>query len=166
MKFCPNCGEKIDDDAKVCTKCGYVLKSSQPNNITNNAKYATFWERLAAILIDGFILSFACRILGIDVSKGASEIGVGGSLIQVAIYAAYFALMESSKYQATVGKMIMKIKVTDENFNRIDLSRALGRYFAKILSAIILFIGYLMMLDSPKSQCLHDRLAHTLVINE
>jgi uncharacterized RDD family membrane protein YckC len=75
----------------------------------------------------------------------------------------YEAFMESSSYQATVGKMIFGMKVTDLNGNRISFERATGRHFAKWLSGVILGIGYIMVAFTERKQGLHDILAGTLV---
>jgi uncharacterized RDD family membrane protein YckC len=71
--------------------------------------------------------------------------------------------MESSKYPATLGKLAMRLKVTDESGSRISLGRASGRYFAKFLSTFALGLGYLMVGFDQQKQGLHDRLAGTLV---
>ncbi len=76
----------------------------------------------------------------------------------------YFCYMESSESQATVGKQAMGLKVIGRNGERITMLNATGRYFGKILSAIILGIGFIMAgLDSRK-QALHDKVADTFVI--
>lgn len=75
----------------------------------------------------------------------------------------YEAFMESSSYQATLGKMIFGMKVTDLNGNRISFERATGRHFAKWLSGMILGIGYIMVAFTERKQGLHDLLAGTLV---
>ena len=72
--------------------------------------------------------------------------------------------MESSSLQATLGKMIFGMKVTDLNGNRISFARATGRHFAKYLSSMILFIGYIMAGFTERKQALHDMIAGTLVI--
>ena len=59
--------------------------------------------------------------------------------------------------------MAMDIIVTDLHGNRVSFGRATGRYFAKIISSIILFIGYLMIAFTEKKQGLHDIIAETLV---
>jgi uncharacterized RDD family membrane protein YckC len=59
--------------------------------------------------------------------------------------------------------MIFGLKVTDLYGNRISFERATGRHFAKILSAMILCIGYLMVAFTERKQGLHDLLAGTLV---
>ena len=76
----------------------------------------------------------------------------------------YYALMESSRKQATLGKMALGLKVTDMYGNRITFGRATGRYFGKILSGLILNIGYIMAAFTEKKQALHDMLANCLVI--
>lgn len=84
-------------------------------------------------------------------------------LVTIVIAWLYFALMESSKLQATIGKMVVGAMVTDLEGNRISFGRATGRYFGKILSGIILLIGYIMAGFTEKKQALHDMLAGTLV---
>ncbi len=89
----------------------------------------------------------------------------GGVLGAIVIGASwlYEALMESSSYQATLGKMIFGMKVTDLNGNRIDFLRATGRHFAKIVSGLLLCFGFIMVGFTERKQGLHDMLAGTLV---
>jgi uncharacterized RDD family membrane protein YckC len=95
---------------------------------------------------------------------GLSLLGGGVTFILVLFGSwLYEAFMESSSYQATLGKMIFGMKVTDLNGNRISFERATGRHFAKWLSAMILFIGYIMVGFTDRKQGLHDLLAGTLV---
>ena len=82
----------------------------------------------------------------------------------VAIYILYFAVFEGSWRQATPGKMLMGIFVTDLNGKRISYRRALARSLGRILSVIICFIGFLVALFTARSQALHDLLADTLVL--
>lgn len=88
------------------------------------------------------------------------------ALLAVAIEWLYFSLMESSKYQATLGKMAVSARVTDLEGNRISFARATGRFFGKIISGMILMIGYIMAGFTEKKQALHDLMAGTLVIRE
>lgn len=87
---------------------------------------------------------------------------VGG--ISIIIQWLYYALMESSSKQATLGKMALGIKVTDMNGNRISFGRATGRFFGKIISGLILNVGYIMAAFTQKKQALHDLMANCLVI--
>jgi len=84
--------------------------------------------------------------------------------IFVLINIVYFALFEGSRRQATPGKMLMGIFVTDLNGRRISWLRAFGRSLARILSLIICFMGYLVALFTARSQALHDIMAGTLVL--
>ena len=76
----------------------------------------------------------------------------------------YFALMESSARGATLGKMALGLRVVTSDGQRLSFLHATGRYFAKILSAIILFIGFIMIAFTERKRGLHDMIAGTLVI--
>jgi uncharacterized RDD family membrane protein YckC len=76
----------------------------------------------------------------------------------------YFVLFEISKWQGTIGKKLLKIKVTDINGQRITFKKATIRLFSKFLSAQLL-IGYIMIFFTSKKQGLHDLIAKTLVSN-
>ncbi|QIG54977.1 RDD family protein [Altererythrobacter sp. BO-6] len=65
--------------------------------------------------------------------------------------------------QGTPGKRALGLIVTDLDGGRISPMRAVGRYFAKILSTIILFIGFIMIGFTERKQGLHDMIAGTLV---
>ena len=78
----------------------------------------------------------------------------------------YYALMESSRHQATLGKLAVGIKVTDMDGNRISFLNATGRYFGKIISGMIFMIGYIMIIFTAKKQGLHDIMAGTLVVRK
>ena len=152
--------------------------------------YAGFWWRFLAHLIDNIILSF---VLGIFLIPVFGVFGISvysmersgaqfednpafvGSIIFLYMSVAfislvvtwlYYAIMESSKMQGTVGKLALRIKVTDYDGNRVSFGRATGRYFGKILSWLILMIGYIMAGFTEKKQALHDILANCYVIKE
>jgi uncharacterized RDD family membrane protein YckC len=76
----------------------------------------------------------------------------------------YYSLMESSPWQATLGKRALGLQVTDLHGNRISFGRATGRYFAKIVSGLTLSIGYLMAGFTRRKQALHDIISECLVI--
>ena len=124
---------------------------------TVSADYAGFWKRFAAALVDGVIISVIDSIL-------FRLLGGAGSGIGLLVFLGYFTYFESSERQATPGKMLLGIKVIDLEGNRLTPGRALGRNAAKILSAIIFFIGYIMAAFTARNQALHDLIANTLVI--
>jgi len=139
--------------------------------------YGGFWIRVVAAIIDGIILRIVVAPVGMIFGglgmagmmtglphRGLALLGGGVTLILLFFGTwLYEALMESSSYQATLGKMIFGMKVTDLNGNRISFGRATGRHFAKFLSAMILGIGYIMVAFTERKQGLHDLLAGTLV---
>jgi uncharacterized RDD family membrane protein YckC len=134
--------------------------------------YAGFWRRVAATLIDWLVLAAAGFAIGFIVGvvaaiAGRDSLGAWESLLNVVLVVAsylYFAVMESSELQGTVGKVAIGIKVTDLQGNRISFGRALGRTVAKILSSLILGIGYIMAAFTKRKQALHDMIAGTLVV--
>ncbi len=150
--------------------------------------YAGFWKRFVAFLIDSIILSLlefiiilpGLAVLGIGIVGGVlseePESGVPlilaaiGAYLMAILLAAiaawlYYALMESSAKGATLGKMVLGIRVTDLNGNRVSFGRATGRYFAKIISSLVLMIGYIIAGFTDRKQALHDIIAGCLVIN-
>jgi uncharacterized RDD family membrane protein YckC len=132
-------------------------------------------RRLAAIFIDGLI-TIPLSIPYYGFSWGYSSAGDQGMRVAMALGMIaswfflvigrwlYFALQEASAAQATVGKRALGIYVTDRQGQRIGFGRATGRYFGKILSALILFIGFMMAGWTERKQALHDMLADTLVV--
>jgi len=77
----------------------------------------------------------------------------------------YFAGMESSARQATFGKAVMSLRVTDLKGQPLTFGHATGRFFAKIVSGLIPFaIGYIMAGFTEKKQAVHDMIAGTLVL--
>lgn len=121
--------------------------------------YAGFWKRFFAYLIDAILLGIIGGILTSQMDETAS------SSVTTIIGWLYFAGMESSSRQATLGKSLLGIYVTDVDGNQISFLRATGRYFAKILSAIILLIGFIMAAFTARKQALHDMIASTLVLD-
>ncbi len=137
--------------------------------------YATFGERFVALIVDWIILSVCswtvALVLGVAFyaaagSSEATDTAAGGMMFVFLVLAhwLYFAVLESSDWQATVGKRAMKIVVTDERGRRLSFARATGRSFARMLSGLFLFAGYLLAAFTARRQTLHDLLASTLVL--
>ena len=75
----------------------------------------------------------------------------------------YFTISESSSWQATLGKKMLGLYVTDERRHRLSFGRANGRYWSKVISGLVLGIGFLMVGFTKRKQGLHDKIAGTLV---
>lgn len=133
------------------------------------ALYAGFWKRFAAYIIDTLIITFAdYALLGVGLIFEAFNEGIFLSAYLVVFFMnlLYFVVMESSKKQATLGKMALGIIVVDSNGRRIGFWRAFARYFARTISAIPLLLGYMLAGWTQKKQALHDMICGTLVINK
>ena len=76
----------------------------------------------------------------------------------------YHVLMESSRYQGTLGKIVVGVKVTNSRGQRLSLGAAIVRHFARLLSMVPCFAGYLLMYKTAKHQALHDKLSGSLVM--
>ena len=130
--------------------------------------YAGFWVRFVAYIIDaiiaGAIATVLSRIFFGNYYSTETFKDPGPGAVSMLVSWLYFAFQESSARQATVGKMALGIKVCAESGERLSFANATGRYFAKIISAIILFIGFIMIAFDSRKQGLHDKIAGTLVV--
>ncbi|WP_053366721.1 RDD family protein [Bacillus sp. FJAT-27245] len=165
-----NTGDR--DGYNGSTSGGYQSGPSHnfgPNTIVgtngDNVRFASFGERLVALIIDSVILGVAGGVLGL-LFAFADDNGVFINFLSLILGIAYKAGMEGSSNQATLGKMAMGIKVIGPDGGRISYGRAIGRYFATILSSLILGIGYLMALWTKEKRTLHDFIADTYVIKK
>jgi uncharacterized RDD family membrane protein YckC len=135
------------------------------------SRYAGFWRRFVAIIIDGIIVGiigsiFRFLLLGavLDSPGRAAAASALYALFSLVIQWLYYTLMEASSNQATLGKMALGIVVTDLEGRRISWGRANARYWSKIISAVIFMIGFIMAGFTEKKQALHDMIAGTLVV--
>jgi uncharacterized RDD family membrane protein YckC len=135
------------------------------------AGYAGFWKRLGAAIIDGVLLMVVSFMIGAflgllySLTTGTSAgAGLLGNIIGGLVSWLYYAIMESSSTQGTLGKMALGIQVIDLSGNPISFARATGRHFGKLISMLIVFVGYLMVAFTVKKQGLHDMMAGCLVV--
>lgn len=128
-------------------------------------EYAGFWIRFVAYFIDTILLVLADILIEYAVYGGFDFVdsNPGSQFISLILGVLYFGFMESSERQATLGKMAVGIEVGDEHGNRISFANAIGRYLAKIPSALILLIGFMMAGWDDRKQALHDKIAGTFV---
>lgn len=149
-------------------------------------RYAGFWRRFVAFLIDwialqiiSFVTAPAFTLVGVplDPFEGQQpsfpellnrpdliEKLLPAALVGVALGWLYYALLESSPWQGTLGKKAIGLKVTDLEGRRISFLRATGRHFAKLLSWFTLTIGFILAGLTAKKQALHDIIADCLVV--
>ena len=186
-RYCASCGTRLSDlsvapvgAAVSAVAAPATLPSVAPVSQAIGAAaeasavnvYGGFWRRVGASMIDSAILVVAVMVT-ILVTAGpkedGAESGVAGLMVALVIYVGvwlYFALMESSGRQATLGKMAFGIRVTDLNGQRLGFGRATGRYFGKYISSLTYAIGYVMAGFTRRRQALHDKIAGTLVLRK
>lgn len=183
---CPRCGVVIPDDKISCVNCGYLEDIIAPEVVKARVKaerkvYAGFWKRLAAGVLDVIILTMAeVLILGFMVGMllvgncflqgKLNQTTIGGFcagfglILALVLNWSYFTFLESSFRQATYGKMVMGIKVTDLEKRRITFGRANMRFWFRIISALSLMIGIIIIAFTKKKQGFHDLIADTMVV--
>jgi len=146
--------------------------------------YGGFWRRLWAVFLDGILLNVLMspvylawvwpmminagrtRPDDMDPNQALAIVGtcLGYLVVAGLVETAYFALLESSSQQASLGKIALGLKLTDLEGHRITLGRAVLRRVARTLTTFTLGIGFLMMLWTKRRQTLHDLMAGTLVL--
>lgn len=191
-RYCSECGRATAPDElaqfgdrMVCAYCkqNYAQKLREGVAPVTAVSYAGFWVRVLAAIIDAIILAIVQGLVQFAVLGSfvrSTRFGEPGMrpeeflgpmmsmmgtawLISVVIQSCYEAFFVS-RMGATPGKMALGLKVVRPNGGPVDLPRAFGRYFAKMLSAMILFIGYIMVAFDAEKRGLHDMICDTRVV--
>ncbi len=151
-------------------------------------EYAGFWLRFLAYIIDNVVIGIAAVMiliplifltgLGAFLGKVYSDEDINDmgvfmlagivfllASISLVVTWLYHAWMESSEWQATVGKRVLGLVVTDLAGQRISFGRATARHFSKIITNMVpLALGYIMAGFTEKKQALHDMIAACLIL--
>jgi uncharacterized RDD family membrane protein YckC len=186
---CAECGRNFPADqvvrfglTSVCADCKpiYVQKLKEGATLPTGAmNYATFGERFGAKFLDGLILwvgqtaiGFAVGLLVGRTFRGAAELPTALLIMQICLvgfgiivnifYNAFFL----SRCGATPGKMVAKIKVVTTDGELLSFKAALVRPLAEIVSGLICYIGYFMVLWDEEKRALHDRMCNTRVVKK
>jgi uncharacterized RDD family membrane protein YckC len=186
--FCSACGQPVPGVGVVAAPTSVIGGIAARPQVA----YAGFWLRFVAVIIDGIVLWIAGAVITIPLmgAMGLRTMMRGGFgpygggpatpadmlpfvgmifrlvLISLVLRWLYYALLESSSWQATLGKKALGLEVTDLEGRRIGFGRATGRTFAKIISAMILYVGFMMAGFTEKKQALHDMIAGCLVVRK
>ena len=136
-------------------------------------QYAGFWDRFAALVADvvvlvllglgiGFSLVFLRTTMGLEpVWSESADKAIG-----FVIGWFYFAGMEASRFQATIGKLGIGIMVVDSEGGRVSFKIASWRYVAKLISWVVFFLGFVVAAFTPRKQAFHDFAANTIVVKK
>lgn len=175
--YCPKCGGHNEDADTMCKSCGQPIKRGR--------ELAGFWRRFGAFALDNAVLYLLSIVIflifAIIGGIGLAIISVGyssdvymNSIVAIVICCTfitkmpvtlfYFAWFESSRYQATPGKIAVGMVVVDLEGKRISFGKAIARTLSKIISAVILGIGFYIIGFTAKRQGLHDMIAGTTVV--
>ncbi len=183
--FCHNCNEYYCSDCLnegteyyYCNKkeCyGQYLMQKPSNKVYDyfDFPHSDIFSRIIASLIDWLVLGILCTILIVifDIKLTDENVVLETSIFTLVrhplfyiVTLLYFTLMESSKKQATIGKLSQKIIVTDLNGGRITILKAFVRNISKFISALPFLMGFIMAEFTKNKQALHDLIAKTLII--
>lgn len=168
--YCAKCGKSYQADFKKCPYCNKQETKTTPvqDNFGNyrertslrffQFKQADFALRMTAMMIDLIILLIPSIIL-IVFTK------VIGVILCIILGWAYYALLESSSLQGTIGKFALKLEVTDLEGQPLNLLQATKRYFAHYLSILTLGAGFIILAFNDKKQAIHDLLTDCMVLD-
>jgi uncharacterized RDD family membrane protein YckC len=175
-------------DRLVCPFCkdAYAQKLREGVAPAGFVRFGGFWMRFLAALIDGIILAIPMGILqavlvatmGLSMSNMTPDTPpdqilatlapmfgmIGLAMIFSTVLGCSYETFFLVKFGATPGKMAMGLKVVRPDGSGIQIGRAVGRYFAKMLSGMILYIGYIMVGFDSQKRGLHDMICETRVI--
>lgn len=178
---CTVCGRTVRADevvryenATVCANCKptFIQQLREGTAQTADLVYAGFWVRFGAVFVDGlilgvfnFVLSFVATSAVIATAGPEATIAVTFAMygIQMTVAALYEILM-LGKYGATLGKMVFKIKVVTAEGESVSFGRATGRHFAKYVSYLTMYIGFIMAGFDKEKRALHDYMCGTRVV--
>lgn len=173
-------------DAFVCANCKPVYLQKLREGVmaapSQALRYGGFWIRVLAKMIDSIIVGVPVFLLfmvggfygGFGLATPQGPMGPGAILamlgLQMALqlvgivisglYTVYFLV----KYAATPGKMVCGLKVVNANGAELTVGKAIGRFFAEILSGFTCYIGYLIAAFDDEKRTLHDHLCGTRVV--
>ena len=182
---CPSCEAENPEDAWICGQCGEQLPEASPSPdlppiqpvappgvevLPSNGYQAAavhfggFWVRFLAIIVDGLVLGVVIGPLeGGAAASGSIAFITTASVLSVLIVYLYSIIM-IWKFQATLGKMVMGLKVYEMDGTPPDLGTAAVREISKILSAIVCYLGFIWVGFDADKQAWHDKIAKTYVV--
>ena len=182
---CAECGVTGDiidmvryKDMYVCAKCKPVFfqRVKEGAALPGAHSYGGFWIRAVAKIIDTIILQAGGMAFGFIVgAMMGSAPETPGLLPMLSFSILGFAMWGVSiaystwfvgKFSATPGKMACGLKVIRADGSPVSYGRAFGRYWAEIVSGMILYIGYIMAGFDDEKRALHDRICDTRVVKK
>jgi uncharacterized RDD family membrane protein YckC len=152
-----------------------IKSNSQGNETTlldpNVTTYAGLGVRSLAFLLDLIFLGFLVGVIEILVYGEASPVfGLTDSTwglfgLYFIVFVLYFGWTESSRSQASIGKLIMDLKVVNASGNRISFFTSVYRYLLTLVCTISLGLGFIPALTNTHKTGWHDKVSKTFVVH-
>ncbi|AOG02811.1 RDD family protein [Bosea sp. RAC05] len=159
----PNAPPPASPHHPVTTRVAPVTEDQQA--------YAGFWIRVCAYLIDSVLVTAACYLAGLILGIVLAVTDISGSgvpvlvvVVGLAISIGYWVAFTSGSWQATPGKRLLGLKVIRADGRQVTAGLALGRSLAYVLSALTLYIGFIMVGLTAQKRGLHDMICGTRVV--
>lgn len=134
---------------------------------TSSPKYAGFWIRLLASIIDMIIVALIAYILfgseAVQVSNGQFNVQLTGWKVLIPIL---YTLIFWIRLSTTPGKMILGLIIVDKEGKKINRLKSILRYLGYMISTIVIFLGFIWIAFDKKKQGRHDKIASTYVIKK
>ncbi|WP_404451566.1 RDD family protein [Virgibacillus necropolis] len=139
-----------------------------------NYKPAGFWIRFLANLVDGLIIFVLTFIVATIFNDQAYFNGYNmntydnnapsESIVNITYAIIFVVFFTASKYKGSPGKLACRIQVLNEDKTQISLLKSIGRYLSYFISALLLFIGFMMAGWNEEKKALHDMICNTRVV--
>jgi uncharacterized RDD family membrane protein YckC len=186
-KKCPNC-KLINPEEAVLCDCGYNFELNKVDRNSNlesiKTNYAGFFLRVLAYFIDVipmmvllilfFLIFTDIKDVFIKYLDNPHDLQARQDFIynyrnkirniSTLLWIVYSIVFEASPFQGTLGKILLKIKVSNIDGSRITIGKSVIRNIFKLVSGFIVFIGLIMVGITKNKQGLHDMVAKTVVL--
>ncbi len=182
---CVECGQAFPADqllaygpSRVCAGCKPIFFQKMREGVSpeGSLRYAGFWIRAGALIIDSMILFFIGMLIGMLDTSGSQPVHgnpwgwlspmTGLVIFLQAALACAYSTWFVGRFGATPGKMACGLRIVFPDGRRVGYGRALGRHFAEWLSGYTMGIGYIMAAFDNEKRTLHDRICNTRVVRK
>ncbi len=184
---CSQCGRMLAQSDLVQIAGNWVCGDCKPAflsrvmasgaSVTARWHYAGFWIRFVAVFIDGIALQVVTIPMwllfsgAVSTSLNAARPNpavVFSTMLMlnfvIMLIACLYEVIMIRYYGATLGKMAAGVKVVRTDGSGVGWGISIGRYFMKIVSSMILLIGYIIAGFDDEKRALHDRVCDTRVV--
>lgn len=168
QQFCDSCVIEFQGST-MCGACKNEAVREMEQGTASNSRmqYAGFLLRFGCVFLDGIIQRLVGVLIAVVVGviSAGPEGGIFAAILSL-LFNVFYEVIMVYKFSATLGKMAGKVKVVRPDGSPVSFGQALGRPFAKIVSAIFLMVGYIVAAFDDEGRTWHDRMCGTRVIKQ